>query len=96
MRHSREPPFKVEFLDRGIVELPRDNIHDPVGDPQGLVKFLGGLDHLFLHFLGRLEVSVADDKLLDFIKLVHPKDAPAVFPMRARLLPEAGRYTPVF
>ena len=58
-----------------------------VREAERLCKIFGVLDH-DIKCLPRL-VRRCDDKLLDFLELVNPEDAPGVSAVRANLLPKA-------
>ena len=62
-------------------------------DRTGLVK--ARTHHLLLHSGTLLEVALADAELLHLLELVHPEDAPRVLAVRAGLLAEARRNSPV-
>lgn len=51
--------------------------------------------HLLLHGGALLQVPLTDAELLHLLELVHPEDAPSVLAVRAGLLAEARRNTPV-
>jgi hypothetical protein len=66
-----------------------------IREPKGLVELLSGLNHLILHFLGQLEVTLADHELFDFFELVHAEDTPGVLAVLTGLFPKARRDTGV-
>ena len=86
---GRVPALEVEFTDRCIVQLPRDDIHHLVGDFQGLVKLLAHFQHA-LHFVMTL-LRLTYDKLLNLLKLMHPKQAMNLLAMGPSLFSETRR-----
>lgn len=89
-----EPGLQVVFLGSGVIQGPRDNIDNLIGESQCSHELLRSGDHLVVGLPGVFRSG--EDELLYFLELVDSENAPGVLAMSACLLPEASGCACVF
>jgi hypothetical protein len=84
------PALQVVHADFTVAHLAGTDVHDAIGQLQGLHQLFCVPDQLFVPAYRLFMISKADHVLLDFIELVDTEDAACVFAVGARLSAEAG------
>lgn len=62
-----KPSFQIEFLGCSVVQRSRNDVDNPVGDVEGLVKSLGVANHFVHHLPRQVVVWRRDAKLLHLV-----------------------------
>jgi len=84
---SWEPCLEIVFFGSCVIESSRNNSNDLIGKSERLHEFFWDLDHVFMS-LPRI-FRFCDDKLFNFLELMHSENTPGIFSVGTCLFSEA-------